>query len=144
MFFGESGENRINRKRKFANETVGKFCKLGMMKKLGLEKKLESIDMTLTCLDDFLNHFEDKKNSLQKTQEILQAQALERNNNLAFVISTAMNSIIFYLDNRGGDAEQRQFFIESIQSAILTLQERQTELLKQVPETQIELPGAKI
>lgn len=144
MFFVESRESRIERKRLFANETVEKFCKLAMMESLRLETRLKSIRMVLTCFDDFLHHFADKKNNLQKSQEILQAQALERNNHLAFATSTAMNSIIFYLDNRGGDAEQREFFIESIRSAILTLQERQTELLKQVPETQIEPPGPKV
>lgn len=138
MFFEESSEKTIARKKRFAKKTVIDFYKLAMSDDLPPEDILKTVNRFLKWLNACANHFEKRKNSLQKIQKKLQQTALEQDDKGAFLISASMSTMIFYL-SKPAKNEYRKYFIENIQLGINQLTERKAKLEQHISKTQPEL-----
>lgn len=148
MFFEKPQRQATERNKRFAENTVNKFCYLATTTKVSLEKQLTSINITLKWLDQLLNRFEVRKAGLQKAQKTLQESALAQSSKSAFAVSTAMSSIIAYLSKQPTDKqtlkdqqalERKKYFIDSMQLAVKRLQARKIKIEQRISKTQPEL-----
>ena len=125
----------------YADRVITQFCDATFSDEMSTSERLKSIQMILPLLRDFARRFDTRKPALQKIQAHLASKAEiikpiakteieQAHYKYLFNLAAAMNTLIFTLNE--ANSNRKQCFIDTIESIIISLEEKEALLLESV------------